>query len=136
MQKNKDKLVKTRDVAFSTLHPVADQARAAARILRKSEGVQELEVISPTLLRIRYHLAGATYAEIESRLTEAGFHLANDLLRRLQHALFCYTEEIQRANLGCPKGEHNCTLKIFVNRYQRHDHGCQDNRPEHWRQYL
>lgn len=136
MPEQKDNMVKTREIAFAPLHPVANQALAAARILQKQGGTLNQEVISPTLLRVRYHLSGNCFSDIMFLLETEGFHLANELIYRLKRALYCYTEETQRANMGCAKGDPNCTQKVFVNRYRRVAHGCRDRRPEHWRQYL
>ena len=135
METDVDNLVKDREICFATLHPSADQARAAALTLGEIEGIQQLQTFGPALLRVRYHLLSTTYSELLGRLEEEGFHIANDLLYRLKRALYCYTEETQRANLGCHAGERNCTRKVFVNRYKRQEHGCRDSRPEHWRQY-
>ena len=75
-------------------------------------------------------------AEIETALTEAGYHLSSRLLYKLKRALHYYTEETERANNGCPRGDSNCTQRIFISHYGRHAHGCRDHRPDHWRKYL
>jgi hypothetical protein len=63
-------------------------------------------------------------------------HLDGALLLRLRRAMCYYMEETQRANWGCRHGEHNCTKKVFAKRYEVLEHGCRDERPEHWRRYL
>jgi hypothetical protein len=87
-------------------------------------------------LRVTYHLLEICLADIEALLEQHGFHLDNRLMHKIKRALYRYTEDTQRANLGCAKGESNCTEKVFVNRYRNRDHGCQDVRPDHWRRYL
>ena len=88
------------------------------------------------LLNVRYHVLKISLEQIESGLTETGFHLSSRLLVALKRALYYYTEEIQRENNGCTRGDSNCTRKIFVERYAHRDHSLKDQRPEHWRHYL
>jgi len=129
-------LFKQREIAFCTLHPDPDQAGSAATVLVEIEGVHQVEPIDPGTLQVSYHLLAICLAEIELLLEHNGFHLDNRLKHKIRRALCHYTEETQRANLGCAKGEANCTQKVFANRYRKREHGCQDERPEHWRRYL
>ena len=128
-------LHKQREIAFCTLHPDPNQAGSAAAMLIEIDGVDRVEVLNAGSLQVHYHLLVICLADIEALLEQNGFHLDNRLMYKIRRALFHYTEETQRANLGCRKGE-NCTQKVFVNRYRKRDHGCQDDRPEHWRRYL
>jgi hypothetical protein len=100
------------------------------------EGVHRVEVVDAASVEVHYHLLMICLADIEGLLEQNGFHLDNRLVYKIRRALYHYTEETQRANLGCAKGESNCTQKVFVNRYRKREHGCQDDRPEHWRRYL
>ena len=136
MEELNNNLIKVREIVFCTLHPDSDQASSAAALLLELEGVHEVEVKHASMLHVTYHLLAICLADIEGLLEERGFHLDNRLVHKIRRALFHYTEETQRANLGCAKGEANCTQKVFVNRYQKREHGCQDDRPEHWRRYL
>ncbi|MCU0970439.1 MAG: hypothetical protein MUF57_01265 [Gammaproteobacteria bacterium] len=131
-----DDFVKHREIGFDELHPDPEQARTASLQLVGVPGILEVEAVSATLLRVRYDVMRITLEQIEGALDEAGFHLDNRLLLRLVRALWYYTEEVQRANHGCPRGSTNCTQKIYITRYQHAAHGCRDRRPEHWRQYL
>ena len=131
-----ESLFKRREIAFSTLHPNPDQPGSAAVLLVDIEGIIEVRIVDGSTLKVHYHLAHICLADIEAVLMEEGFHLDNRLVYKVKRALFHYTEETQRANLGCPHGDQNCTEKVFVNRYRSRDHGCQDDRPEHWRHYL
>ena len=133
---NTDNLFKVREIVFQELHPDPDQAGSAVALLTGLEGVDRVEAIAPDTLQVAYHLLAITLVEIESRLESKGFHLDNGLVYKIRRALHHYTEETQRANLGCAKGETNCTQKVFVNRYLKREHGCQDDRPEHQRRYL
>lgn len=136
MEETDHDLVKEREIAFCTLHPDDNQADSAAALLIEVEGVFRVNAKQPAVLHISYHLLSICLADIELLLIEKGFHLDNRLVHKVRRALFHYTEETQRANLGCAKGESNCTQKVFVNSYRQREHGCQDDRPEHWRRYL
>jgi hypothetical protein len=136
MTESGDILVKQREIIFGSLHPDPDQAGSAAATLIDIEGVQRVDRINAGTLLVHYHLLVICLADIESLLLQHGFHLDNGLVCKIRRALYHYTEETQRANLGCPKGDANCTQKVFVNRYRKRDHGCQDDRPDHWRRYL
>lgn len=131
-----ESLYKRREVAFCTLHPDPDQPASAAAVLREIEGISQARAIDKATLQVHYHLAVICLADIEALLERKGFHLDNRLMVKIKRALHHYTEETQRANMGCAKGDPNCTEKVFVNRYRNRDHGCQDDRPDHWRRYL
>ena len=131
-----DSLIKRREILFCPLHPDPRQAETACGLLRSMDGVLAAEVVTPNLLSVRYQLLEVTLAELEAHLEAQGLHLDNSLLHKLRRSLYHYTEETQRANLGCAKGEHNCTQKVFASNYRRRAHGCRDERPEHWRRYL
>ncbi|NKN32184.1 hypothetical protein [Marichromatium bheemlicum] len=128
--------IKEREIPFQELHPNPDQAATAAAFLAEVEGVLLTETSSPTLLRIRYDVLQLTLREIEEALAELGLHLDNGLLPRVKRALYDYTEETQRANLGYPRCKGNCLKQVFAKRYALIEHGCRDQRPEHWRRYL
>ena len=136
MEHSPDSMFKVREIVFCTLHPDEDQARSAAALLGGTKAVQRAVALNPGTLQVAYHLLETTLEEIEGMLEGKGFHLDNGLVYKIRRALHHYTEETQRANLGCAKGEANCTQKVFINRYLQRDHGCQDDRPEHQRRYL
>lgn len=136
MDQQGDGLLKEREIVFCTLHPDPDQAGSAATLLIEIEGVHQVEVINSGHLQVIYHLHAISLADIEALLQQRGFHLDNRLVYKIRRALQHYTEETQLANLGCGRGESNSTEKVFVNRYRKREHGCQDDRPEHWRRYL
>ncbi|NCA70945.1 MAG: hypothetical protein EOM91_12715 [Sphingobacteriia bacterium] len=128
--------IKHREIPFEAIHPDPQQADTAARFLSDVSGILEAEPVAPTLLRVRYDVLLTSLEEIEEALTEIGLHLDNGLFLRMRRALHYYTEETLRANCGCPRGESNCTKKVFAKRYELIEHGCRDQRPEHWRRYL
>jgi len=129
-------LIKHREIPFAALHPDPNQAATAALALADVPGVMSAHPESPVLLRISYEVLQISLQQIEEALTEAGFHISGGLLYKLKRALYYYTEETQRANNGCPRGDSNCTRRIFISQYSRHKHGCRDARPDHWRKYL
>jgi len=128
--------IKHREIPFQEIHPDPHQAQTAARFLVTVEGIHQTDPAAPTLLRVSYDVLITTLQEIEEALTELGLHLDNRLMFRVRRALYYYTEETLRANCGCPHGESNCTKKVFAKRYELIEHGCRDQRPEHWRRYL
>lgn len=136
MRNNPDSLEKQREIAFCTLHPDSNQAGTAASLLGDCEGIDQALRLSESVVRVSYRIDRVCLADIEALLEEHGFHLENSLVQRMRRALVHYVEETQRLNMGCGRGESNCTTKVFANRYQQRDHGCQDERPKHWRRYL
>jgi len=136
MDNHSDSLFKEREIAFCTLHPDPNQPGSAAELLHDIAGVVMAEAADHATLKVTYHLLDICLADIEQLLEHHGFHLDNRLMHKIKRALHHYTEDTQRANLGCSRGESNCTEKVFVNRYRNRDHGCQDVRPDHWRRYL
>lgn len=127
---------KQRDVMFNPLHDDENQASTAAQMLIDLEGVLLVEPVTETHLVVRYDLRFFTLVDIEELLATVGFHLDNNLLIKIKRALYRYTEETERANLGCIEGQSNCTRETYINRYQQLPHGCRDKRPDHWRDYL
>jgi hypothetical protein len=129
-------LVKNRDIHFAELHPDPDQAATAALLLADVEGIIEATPCSATHLHVSYQLAEVSLEQIETGLTAMGLHIDNRLLYRLKRALYHYTEETERVNLGCTRNDTKSTRMIFAGRYQRMNHNLRDQRPEHWRKYL
>lgn len=127
---------KRREIWFREPHPDSSQARSALLLLSGVEGVLELDAPSSTCLKIVYNVCQITLQDIESALDEVGFHLDNSLLSKLRRTLWYYAEDTQRANMGCELDNSNSTRRVFVNRYQKLEHGCRDERPQHWRKYL
>lgn len=127
---------KQRDVMFSSLHDDENQASTASQMLNDLDGINSADVLSETHLIVKYDLRLFTLEDIEELLSTVGFHLDNNLLIKIKRALYRYTEETERANLGCIDGQTNCTREAYINRYQQLPHGCRDKRPDHWRNYL
>jgi len=127
-------LVKHREVLFQEVHADREQARTAAGMLRTVSGVLDVTAPTSTRLDLTYDLRQVCLRDIECALEEVGFHLDNSLLSKLRRSVWYYTEDTQRANLGCDNPR-NCARRIFVDAYRHHAHGCRDERPEHLRLY-
>jgi hypothetical protein len=128
-------LIKRREIHFSHLHPDPNQARSALLLLSDAEGIIDIQLINELCLSIRYDIRFLTLQAVEDVLIRLGYHLDNRLIIRMKRALYSYSEETQRANLGSAV-ETNSTTQVFVKRYNINYHGCRDKRPEHWRKYL
>ncbi|MDH3355773.1 MAG: hypothetical protein OEL79_11235 [Chromatiales bacterium] len=130
-----DTQLKVRELSFCPLHPDLAQAHSASLLLSGIDGVDAIKPISEHLLHVHYDIRLITLQMIEEGLIELGYHLDNSLLVRLKRSLFYYTEEIERENLGLHPSS-AVTPQLFIQRYQKIRHGCQDHRPEYWRNYL
>lgn len=128
--------IKHRQINFRDLHPERNDARTAAGFLKDLNGVLHAEPASPILLNLSYDIRLTCLEEIESALNELGLHLDNGLLYRMKRALHYYTEETLRENHGINRAESQSTKLVFAKRFQSIEHGCRDQRPEHWRRYL
>lgn len=133
--KTQEELIKSREIGFVEPHPCPNQARTAAILLDGMDGIISTEAAESTRLIVTYQLPQLSLMDIEAALTEVGFHLEGSLLARMKRAMINYVEETQCANYGCGRGQSNCTLKVFANRYEKLSHGCRDGRPPHWRDY-
>ena len=128
-------LIKRREIRFCHLHPNPDQARSALLLLSDAEGILDIQFVDNLCLHVAYDVRALTLQAIESVLVRLGYHLDNRLLTRMKRALYIYSEDTQRDNLGCGEITDNTTM-VFVKRYTTNYHGCRDKRPEHWRKYL
>ena len=133
---DEESLHKHRLIHFSDMHPDADQAASAMLLLSDIKGIIKLHHINSTCLSIEFNIYHLNLQVIEDALMTVGYHLDNSLVIKLKRALYYYTEEAQQANLGCTQNCKDFTKRIFINEYSHHEHGCRDDRPEHWREYL
>lgn len=132
MEHDPSSLIKHREVLFCLLRP-DDQAQAASQLLDGMEGILYVRPLSKNQLLVGYDVSLVTLQVIDEALTELGFHLASNLMSKLKRALYYYTEETQRQNMGLKSSD--TEVQVFINRYERIRHGCRDGRPEHWRRY-
>lgn len=127
--------IKTREIHFRSVNPVANNARDALRLLLDAPGIRDISALTKDCIQVSYDIRHVTLQTLENALVEVGFHLENSLIIKLKRSLFYYTEDTQLANLGYQHDQASSTLDIFVNCYDQRAHGCRDERPEHWRQY-
>jgi len=130
-----DELIKRRELRFCHLHPDPSQGRSALLLLSDAEGVLDITLADEQCLYITYDVRHLTLDAIEKALVRLGYHLDNRLLYRMKRALYSFSEETQRANLGICDTINN-TSQVSVKRYSINHHGCRDKRPDHWRKYL
>ena len=130
-----EELIKRREIRFCHLHPDPNQARSALLLLADTSGVVDITLADEICLYITYDVRHLTLDSIERILIRLGYHLDSRLLYRMKRALYNYSEETQRANLGMSDTTDN-TTQVFINRYSSNHHGCRDKRPDHWRKYL
>ncbi len=129
-----ESLTKQRNILFSAWAKQPDQAKSAIFLLADVEGVLDLKYLSDTQLFITYDVRILTMDVILQALESVGFYLDHSLLSKIKNALYAYTENTLRENLGI--SESKMTRDIFMQGYQRRLHGCRDQRPAHWRHYL
>jgi hypothetical protein len=129
-------LKKQREILFDPLHPDPNQAHSATLALNDFNGIEHIDVLSPTRLMVRYYLNKVTLADIEFVLRELGYHLDGSIMSKMKRALYAYTEETERANHGYSSSQGKSTRDVFIKQYQKRPHGCRDPRPSHWRDYL
>ncbi len=127
--------IKERELCFCSLHPERCEAGAAKTLLDELDGILSTQVLDDCRLLVRYDIRRLCLEIIENALAELGFHLDNSLLTKIRRALYYYTEEVQRENMGITKDQQNCTRSVFVNRYQNLEHGCRDSKQDYWRKY-
>ena len=130
-----EELIKRREIRFCHLHPDPNQARSALLLLSDAFGVVEIALANEICLYVTYDVRHLTLDAIEKVLIRLGYHLDSRLLYRMKRALYSYSEETQRANMGVSDTTDN-TTQVFVKRYTSNYHGCRDKRPDHWRKYL
>ena len=136
MAANETEFLKTREIFFQDPHPDPEQSATAQEIFQGLDAITEINLLKGNGIRICYDVRKICLEDLEATLIELGFHLYSSLLMKMKRALYYFTEETQRANLGIGAGQANQTREVFVNRYVRTKHGCRDQRPGHWRKYL
>lgn len=130
---NDHDLIKRRELRFCHLHPDINQAQSALLLLSDAEGITDINFVDELCLYVSYDVRVLTLQAIENVLIRLGYHLDNRLITRMKRALYTYSEDAQRTNLGCL--EITDTTMVFINR-QANGSRCRDRRPEYWRKYL
>ena len=127
-------LRKERTVLFAKLPP--GQVPEASVFLKKIEQLDVDPRLEHYAIDIAYDLREHSLEELETALTDQGFHLDSTLMSKLMRALIYYVEETQMHNLDAP----DCLLKksqheAYTNAWERHPHGDHDDTPPEWREY-
>lgn len=130
--------IKHREIGFRDPHPDPQQAQTALLLLADVDGVMHASIpeLSQNSLHISYDLSRICLRLVEDLLIELGFHLDNSLITRLKRALYYFTEENEMQSLLIQDDQDHSTREIFMRCYRCKAHGCRDERPEHWRNYL
>jgi hypothetical protein len=130
--------VKHREIGFRDPHPDSQQAQTALLLLGDVDGVLRAWIPDPARnsLHVEYDLERVCLSSLEGLLTERGLHIDNSLLAKLRRALYYYTEENERQASLVHDDQDHSTREIFLHRYRSRTHGCRDDRPSHWRNYL
>jgi hypothetical protein len=130
--------VKHREIGFRDPHPDPHQATTALVLLADIEGIVHASIPDPARnsVRVSYDLSRICLRVVEALLQELGFHLDNSLMSRLKRALYYYTEENEMQSQSAHDSQDYSTREIFMRCYRCKMHGCRDERPEHWRNYL
>ena len=126
-------LIKKREIRFCHLHPDKNQAQSALLLLSDADGILEAQYGDALCLYVSYDVRLLTLQAIENVLIRLGYHLDNRLLTRMKRALYMYSEDTQRTNLGC--SEITDTTMVFISR-KANGSRCRDHRPDYWRKYL
>ena len=130
--------IKYREIVFRGPYASHLKPEAAMLLLVDVEGVEKVILANQHTLTVHYNLHTISLMQIETALSESGFHLDNSLMCKIKRTLYYYTEDTERRNhglkrLSCSRG---CAAKIFASSYKNRKHGCQDQRPDHLRKYL
>lgn len=111
-----------------------NQAKSAIFLLADVEGVLDLKYLSDSSLLITYDIRILTLDMIQQALSSVGFLLDSSLISKIKNALYTYTEDTLRENLGIVGSK--LTRDIFIQGYGQRSHGCRDLRSTYWRRYL
>lgn len=122
---------KQREIAFHPLPP--GQTERALELLAALPGVQ-VSRIGPLALQVTYRISDHSLEELETLLSEQGFHLEATLLIRVKRALVHYCEHVQRDNMVNPQVQTK-KYKPHIEAWEKNPHGDHDETPSEWRQY-
>lgn len=130
--------IKYRDILFRGPYAAHLKPEAAMLLLVDVTGVEKVALANQHTISIMYDLRLISMMQIETALSESGFHLDNSLMSKIRRALYYYSEDTERRNHGLEKlsCSNGCAAKIFASSYKNRKHGCRDHRPDHLRKYL
>lgn len=129
--------IRERELIFAIPHRDVDLPASAILVLGEIPAVRHTMVTGDCSLHLSYDVREICFADVEECLACHGLHLDNSILFRLRRAYFHYTDDTARTNLGIRPGGTTTNLReVFRNDFDRARHGCRDNRPHSWRDYL
>jgi hypothetical protein len=85
-------------------------------------------------LEVHYDLRDHSLEDLESRLSQQGYHLEVSLILLLKRALIYHVERVQRENLGKPEVKTK-NYQPHIHVWDQRPHGDCDDTPPEWRQY-
>lgn len=122
---------KQREIVFHATPPA--QTERAHDLLAQLPDLT-VERIGERQLLVRYDLTDHSLEDLESMLSEQGFHLEVSLLILLKRALIYHVERVQRENLGKPEVKTK-NYHPHIQAWDQRPHGDHDETPQEWRQY-
>jgi hypothetical protein len=122
---------KQREIVFHTTPPA--QTERAHGLLSQLPRLT-VRRLGERQLQVHYDLTDYSLEELESLLSEQGFHLEVSLLILLRRALIYHVERVQRENLGKPEVKTK-NYQPHIQVWDRRPHGDHDETPQEWRQY-
>lgn len=131
-------IIKHREIVLRGPNDPTLRAEGALLLLSDVEGMVSATKLGQQRISISYDLRIITLEQIETALSEVGYHLDASLMTKLKRALYYYAEDNERINLGLDKisCSSGCAVKVFVNHYRNSQHGCRDQRPDHVKHYF
>lgn len=126
-------LLKARELRFKALP--AGQVERAWRTLSLLKGLQVERSERECSLLVRYSVLDYSMEALEDGLREAGFVLDHSLYMRLFRALVYFAEETQRHNLLSPERLIKQSNEVYIQAWDRQEHGDHDDVPVELREY-
>lgn len=122
---------KRREIVFHPTPPA--QTERAHAVLAQLPGLT-VQRLGERQLEVRYDLTDHCLEDLESLLSQQGFHLEVSLLILLKRALIYHAERVQRENLGKPEVKTK-NYQPHIQVWDQRPHGDRDETPQEWRQY-
>lgn len=122
---------KQREIVFHVTPPA--QTQRAHDVLTRLPRLT-VRRLGERQLEVHYDLADHSLEDLESLLSQQGFHLEVSLLILIKRALIYHVERVQRENLGKPEVKTK-NYQPHIQVWDQRPHGDHDDTPQEWRQY-
>lgn len=122
---------KQREIVF---HPTPPAQTDRAHDLLSQLPNLSVRRLGERQLEVHYDLADHSLEDLESLLSQQGFHLEVSLLILIKRALIYHVERVQRENLGKPE-VNTKNYQPHIQVWDQRPHGDHDETPKEWRQY-